>query len=240
MKPKTAWSDSGLGAMGCAGLLAACAAAAVALAPVPSALARGGFIFGFDVGGATVSGERGVDLKDYPTCNGNDACDVRSDTGSGFAFGLHFGYNVLGYGGIELAGFGHGNKDSGKGKWEGSGHGSVVARVCPLQFFRQLDERKYDTSLYVGYTIISYNGYHIKRFGDGRGWRGDGLPFGITGEYYVNESIAVGVDLRFVKPWYNEYIYNLDDDITFTPESEPSTLVFAPMATLTFRVPGSW
>lgn len=202
------------------------------------AFARGGLIIGFDLGGGIVSGDRGVPLLKYQ-CIGM-GCDqddqVRTDSGSGFGFGMRLGYNVLGYGGLEAQVFGHGNKDSGKGKSEGSAHVSMVARVCPLQFVEELKERKYDPSLYFGYGLISFNGYHQKVDGKGRGWSGDALQFGAAFDYDVGRGVSVGLDLKFIKPAYNEYIANWDDDITFEPDGSPSTWVIAPLATITFHM----
>jgi hypothetical protein len=202
-------------------------------------LARGGLNFGFKLGGAMVSGETGLEAGDFDPawggCQFGDEC--YTEQAGGFAFGLRFGYNVLGYGGVDLEFFGHGNTDSGGGKAEGAVYGSILGSVCPLQFFEQLRLRKYDASLYFGYSPVTYMGYHVSHSDhDGRGWSGTDFQFGTTFDYDVGRGVSVGLDLKFLFPQYKTYIYNWDDDITFEPKSTPSTFVFAPLATITFHM----
>ena len=210
-----------------------------------TAMARGaGMIFGIDLGGALVSGETNVTIKDNPAgCpqvwGGRDLCQdlFRSDAGSGFAFALRLGYNFFGYASLETYAMGHFNTDSGGGnKFEGAGHWGFLSRYFFLEHVKTLAHRRYDPYVYFGGGPIGYMGFH-ENFGDKemRGWKGGHILFGLGGEFYVNSHVSFGVDFRFYKPIYKTYIYDWDENEIYHPVSPPSTLVFMPMATVTFH-----
>lgn len=222
------------------------------------AMAKGGLYFGLDLGGAVVSGEENIPMKSsfsYPTaaaCKSADPLfycnDLHRTSGTGgVGVGLRFGYNFFGYGAVELTMLGHGNMDSGGGTTEGSVHAGALARIHPFQFFKQFKQRWWDPNIFFG-GGYSFMGYHLKTYeqngfvwvignkpNEGRGWTGMDLQFGVGSDFYLTDTVSVGLDLRFVKPMYKTYYYNWDENITFQPESTPSTLVFAPMAKLTFH-----
>lgn len=204
-----------------------------------------GMIFGIDLGGAVVTGERGVPLTDFssscsnPTGLVKTVCDdlVRTDAGSGFAFALRLGYNFFGYAALETYLQGHFNTNSGGGNsLEGGAHWGFLGRYFPLEHVKKLANRWYDPFVYFGGGFIGYMGYYEK-YGDKdmRGWKGGHLLFGLGSDFYVNRSVSFGADLRFYKPFYKTYIWDWDDDITFEPESTPSTIVFEPMVNITFH-----
>ncbi len=212
-------------------------------------LARGaGMIFGIDLGGAVVSGKTDIALQKFRFDCSKDSgaaqvCRdmIRTDAGSGFGFGLRLGYNFFGYASAETYLMGHFNTDSGGGnKLEGAAHWGFLGRYFFLQHVPDLARRWYDPYVYFGGGPIGYMGYHesIRWEKKMRGWKGGHVLFGLGGDFYVNDHVSFGLDLRFYKPFYKTYIYDWDDDITFTPKSSPSTLVFMPMATINFHFMG--
>ncbi len=235
----------------------AVAALALLLAGSGEAFARGGLIFGFDLGGATVSGDQNVPLKKtkigiktvYPPsqCQNNPneltlkACkdSIRTDVGSGLAFGLRLGYNFFGYGGLETNVFGYGNMSSGGDKSEGAVHLGLLGRYFPLQHFPELRSRKYDPSIYFGWVFLSFMGYHQEYHpdNDGRGWEASGgTQFGAAFDYDVGKGVSLGIDLKFMMPFYDKHYTSWEDNVYLHPESDPDTLVFAPTATITFHM----
>lgn len=218
-----------------------------------TAQARGGLLFGLDIGGATVSGDQNVFLtspnsKGYsgygecrnPSGMAETVCKdtVRTDAGAGFAFGLRFGYNFFGSGALETNVWGHGNMSSGGDKPEGAAYVSIIGRYFPLQHVKKWQYRKWDPSVYVGWQPLAFMGYHTEHSWDneGRGWyAGNGVQFGLACDYELAPGFSLGLDLRFHKPFYNRFYHSWDDNIKFEADSEPSTLVFAPMLRLTFH-----
>ena len=203
-----------------------------------------------DIGGALVTGDRNIVLEGHPyqqaakcsplvsaeTCAEMISDYARTDVGSGLALGLRLGYNFFGYAALEAVGFGSGNLGSGGGEPEGSVHVSFIGRYFPLQHVDSLANRKLDPSVYIG-GGFSYMGYHLEYdpTNDGRGWFGGEMMFGAALDYFLAPSFSIGVDLRFVMPFYNKYYYSWENDLDFSTESTPTTLIFAPMATFTFH-----
>ncbi len=213
------------------------------------ATARGaGMIFGIDLGGAVVSGETNIPMKGNPArCplrfpqwyGTRDLCDnlFRTDAGSGFGFSLRLGYNFFGYATLETYALAHFNTDSGGGnKLEGAGHWGFLSRYLFLEHVPKLASRWYDPYVYFGGGGIGYMGYY-ENFGDKemRGWKGGHILFGLGSDFYVNDNVSFGLDFKFYRPFYKTYIYDWDDDINFDPVSQPVTLVFMPMTTITFH-----
>ncbi|GEM_PF-4193367 len=214
-----------------------------AAGPQVARASEGGMLFGISLGGAVVSGDQGLDLKGLAVSEADKNSDiykdwVRTDAGSGFAFDLKLGYNILGYGSVETYVCGHLNMDSGGGKFEGAGYWGFLGRVFPFQFVEQLRVTRFDPSLYFGGGFINYMGYHRGDYDPQhktRGWNGTHLMFGAALDYYIHKSVSVGLDLRFILPTWKTFHEDWDDDITFEPASSATTLVFAPMANITFH-----
>ncbi len=220
-----------------------------------SALAKGGMIFGLDLGGAFVSGEQNMKLaptsdlyyNNKPlnaTCQNSTGVTekvckdlLRTDAGSGFAFGFRLGYNFWGYAALETYVHANFNTDSGGGKFEGAAGWGFLGKYFPLEHFAKLKQRWYDPFVYFGGGFITFMGYHEEYDYDHdlRGWKGGHLLFGLGSDFYVHKTVSLGFDLRFMMPMYKTYIYDWDNDITATPSSTPSTLIVSPMATVTFH-----
>lgn len=205
---------------------------------------EGGMIFGISLGGALVSGDQGVKLEPAGSWIESHTTDdqfkdwVRTDAGSGFAFDLKLGYNILGYAAIETYINGHINMDSGGGKFEGAAYWGFLGRYFPFQHFEQLRTTKFDPNVYFGGGFINYNGYHRGDYDPQhktRGWNGTHLLFGAALDYYIHKSVSVGVDLRFILPTWNSFMEDWDNDINYEPASPASSFVFEPMANITFH-----
>jgi len=211
-----------------------------------NAEARGGLYFGFDLGAAKVYGDTDIllDVNLAETnCIVQTSESIRSDIGSGFAAGIRFGYNVMGFGGIEAIVTAHGNKESAGKTWEGAGDVALAARIWPIQFFtlsekpsfQALKSRPYDANLYFGYGLFSIAGYHVTS-STGRGWEGTSLQWGAAFDYFVAKTVSVGLDLKFIKPKYDSFIFKWDPKCAQVLNGHDSILVFAPLATITFHL----
>lgn len=234
--------------------LATLAVALTALAPMAHAN-DGGMIFGISLGGALVSGETGVlmatdkgtvkdqyaayQLNNLAKSNSEIHSDwVKTDAGSGFAFDLKLGYNVLGYGSVETYINGHLNMNSGGGKFEGAAYWGFLGRYFPFQHFDNLKSTAFDPNIYFGGGFINYMGYHRGDYDvehKTRGWSGTHILFGAALDYYLNKSVSVGLDLRFLLPTWDTFFEDWDDSVTPQPKSPVSNFVFQPMANITFH-----
>ncbi len=208
-------------------------------------LARGGLYFGLDLGGATVSGESNISLNAGPdvVIPAGHASQTWTEFGSGLATGIRFGYNVMGYGGVEFNLLAHGNWKSAGGTWEGIGHVGVLARISPIQFMalannpklKALKDRTWDVTLFAGFAPYVVSGYHINA-DVGRGWEGMSVEWGLGAEYYVIPTVSVGADLRFLHTSYDTFLQDWSPREAFPLDSNEKALVVAPMATITFHL----
>ncbi len=220
----------------------------LAFGPTDS-FARGGLYFGIDLGGATVSGESNIALDVGPNVKfeGGSALQHAKQTwtefGSGMAAGLRLGYNVMGYGGLELNLLAHGNWKSAGGTWEGLGHVGVLARISPIQFLtladnpklKALTNRDWDVKVFAGFAPYVVGGYHINA-DVGRGWEGYSVEWGLGAEYYVVPTVSFGMDLRFLHSSFDTYLQDWSPRDAKPLESNEKALVVAPMFTMTFHL----
>lgn len=188
-----------------------------------------GLYFGFGLGYGIVSGDRGVPLKSKSNVTLNISPSdpiyeevVRTDFGDGMSLELRFGY-LIGPVAPEIVMFGHGSFDF----ENGAGYPMLQVRFHPLMLVDELVDSKLDGSVYLG-AGYAIGGYHHEGDDDGKGWEGWVLAFGLGGTYELSPRIHLGLDLKFALPMYSSWIFSRDDDITFEPESTPSTLVVAP------------
>lgn len=196
------------------------------LAPGVEARPKEGGYFALGIGYGAVSGDRGVALEagSRPVPDPDEW--IRTDFGSGLSFDLRFGW-LIGPVAPEISLFGHGSFDA----ENGAALPAFQLRFHPLMLVDSLADSPIDASLFfgVGYAI---GGYHHEGADDGKGWDGLGLTFGLGATYELSEKIHLGLDLKFAMPMYSTWIFDYDDDETYTPESTPSTLVIAPALTL--------
>lgn len=210
-------------------LLSSVCAAAIA-APAAQARPPEGGYFGFGLGYASASGDRGVPLKTggrpLPTnlVQGTDFYkeEVRTDFGSGMSFELRFGW-LIGPIAPEISIFGHGDFDF----ENGAGYPSLNVRFHPLMLIDSMADAKVDGNIYIGAGYV-IGGYQPSVDDDGKGWDGWALSFGFGGSYELSKRVHLGLDVKFAMPMYSSWKYDWDDDINFEPESTPSTLVIAP------------
>lgn len=208
------------------------------------ALARGGLYFGIDLGGAKVNGESNIAL-DAPNVSipAGHAAQTWTDFGSGLATGIRFGYNVMGYGGVEFNLLAHGNWKSAGGTWEGLGHVGVLARLSPIQFMtlaknpklQALKDRTWDVTLFAGFAPYVVGGYHLNA-DVGRGWEGMSVQWGLGAEYYVIPTVSLGADLRFLHTSFDTFLQDWSPREAFPLDTNEKALVIAPMATITFHL----
>jgi len=189
---------------------------------------EGGY-FGFGLGYASASGDRGVPLKSDARLPGDllegTAAykeEVRTDFGSGMSFELRFGW-LIGPIAPEISIFGHGDFNF----EDGAGYPSLNIRFHPLMLIDSMADAKVDGNIYIGAGYV-IGGYQPSVDDDGKGWDGWALSFGFGGSYELSRRVHLGIDVKFAMPMYSSWKYDWDDDINFEPKSTPSTLVIAP------------
>ena len=207
-------------------ILGTVAASAIALAsPGGAAHARppeGGY-FGFGLGYAAASGDRGVQLKgQLPVPESFQDEMVRTDFGSGMSFELRFGW-LVGPIAPEISIFGHGEF----GFEDGAGYPSFQVRFHPMMLVDSMADVPVDANVYIGAGYV-IGGYQPSNDDDGKGWNGWNLSLGVAGSYQLSERVFLGLDLKFALPQYGEWMFDWDDDINFEPTATPSTLIIAP------------
>lgn len=206
------------------------------------AAAKGGFYIGLGLGGAVVSGERGVPLnatsKDgrvtlqIPAGAGNDA--VRTDLADGLATMFRFGYNILGAVAIEAAFVGQLSNFS--DSIEAAGHLCFDAMIHPLgiaELAGAMEETMWDPYVIIGggFTYALYT----TPDGQDKGWKGGTVQTGAGMNMHLLPFFSLGIDLRVTMPLYDTWYFNFDRDESFEPLSTPSTIIFTPQLLGTFH-----
>jgi len=140
---------------------------------------------------------------------------VTTDVGGGIAVNLQIGYNIMGYASLWADLSAHGSFGA-KSDTAGAGTIALMLGFHPLRFVRN-GQFPVDVRLYGGYGFFEILGYHETVFqteATGKSWTGTAIPFGLSGEYRIPESVfAIGLDLRMVRATYDTWIYNFDDDL---------------------------
>jgi hypothetical protein len=223
------------------------ALAASIFASVAPAAAKEGFFLGIGVGGAVVSGSDDVELETVSTsgnailgagCNRNPAC-VTTEYGSGAALLFHLGYNILGMISIELAlsGFANNLGDSDKTEWQAFAQGNALIHPIGILEFAGVVS---GLEMWDPYLIIggggTWGGYVAEIDGDDKGWFGPSLQTGAGLNIHVLSMLSVGVDLRMLFPFYEEWIWNQDDGIRFESKETEKPFIFQPTATITLHI----
>lgn len=129
------------------------------------------------------------------------AQDFLAHTHMGQALDLHAGYNILGYGGLELdataTGWNVTTSDRGGGGFVGG-----VGSFSPFNFFMAHD-RPWDAQLLLGYA------YGL--VGQTEAMNGGVFQWGLRGEYFVTPSVSVGLALRFFHPGFGNFILDYNN-----------------------------
>ena len=226
-------------------------ATVASLVALPASAIPSGVYFTLGIGGATVSGERGVLLKSPSQADDNEgyirglrairtnATDnyserVRSDFGSGFGFQLRLGYTIKGYVSLEAAFSGHGNPGA---QSSGIGHVSFQARYHFVNHITPFDKRAWDVDAFLG-VGYSVGGYHPDPAvdDDAKAWRGWNITTGFAFRYQVGKRVSLGVDAKFVLPQFTTWVANWSKDHITDPEATPSTVVFIPTFEIVFHL----
>lgn len=209
-----------------------------------------GFFLSLNIGYSTHGGEAGVAIpqpnklispsfaswKEKGCLVGTLQCYDRAVTtarGDGLAAALQIGYNILGYASV-WADFAWNGSFGSAADNAGAGTVSLIAAIHPLRFWRP--DAPFDVKLYAGYGFFEILYYYEAEFqneADGKAWTGTAIPFGLSGEWRVPDSVfAIGLDLRFVRGSYDKWIYNNDKDISSDISADPvTTMRFAPRVT---------
>lgn len=186
----------------------------------------GGY-FGFGLGYAITSGDRGVTLRNNPITNlaaGSTAYQdvVRTDFGEGLGFDLRFGW-LFGPVAAEIGLVGHGSFDFANG----AGYPLFSVRFHPLLLVDSLAEFPFDINIFLG-AGYAIGGYHHDIGDDDKGWEGWAMTTGLGLSYDLSANVRLGFDLRFVLPQYRTFLFDWDDDIRFKSEDIPDTLIVLP------------
>lgn len=208
--------------------------AAVLLFALPAS-AKEGFYLGVGVGVGIVSGDDNVALKADSQLPAGYRALVRTDFGSGLGIMFRIGYNILGAVAIEVAGTGTaGNFGD---DIEAQGQVSGVVAIHPLGILALADvvqEDFWDPYLLIG---GGYGwGVYSKPAGEEKGWTASNLTTGLGINAHVLPLLSVGLDVRFLYQFHNDWIYNLDDDITFAPKDAPTSLIVLPTINATLHI----
>ena len=213
-----------------------------------AAHANEGFYIGIGLGGGFVSGEAKVTLEplsedgtisipgeqcthEYSTC-------ARTNDGSGLGTMLRLGYNIRGAVAIEAAFIGHGG-NLGKKNQEGQGHVSFNVVVHPTGIANLANPDRLLTMRWDPYLLLggglSYGGYHAKFDDDTKGWEGTDLQFGAGINFRATPHMVVGFDVRITTIFHGLYLFDWGEDISFTAEDDPTSIVTTPMLTLSYH-----
>jgi len=192
-----------------------------------TAEARPGFYIGSGIGFSTAGGQE-VSVPGYinPT-NANGA--FTTDIAGGLSvLGLRMGYNIMGYGALELSAHGHGHALGDAAEREWAAHVSLGARIYPAWHWRDqlptwMDDL--EPSLFLGWggTWQVYNPL-ASEFSDEVGFRGlGGFRFGLGLEYFVVSFFKVGFDYTLVSAPFDTFIFNASKDQTRDVDNASNT-----------------
>jgi opacity protein-like surface antigen len=224
----------------------------IALTP-SHAEAKRGFYLGLGLGYASVSGDTGIELQNiakdpdanaftYPDADLNEL--VRSDAGSGFAFNIRMGYNILGVVAIEGDFGASGNNISNGNEVEGQAGAFFLVKLFPFQFFEQFDDRFWDPYLFGGGGVY-FMGYHPdahsgEMTNDGRAWwPSAAAKYGIGCDFYLGPFLSLGIDLAFISGFHSTFHIDYDDNITSETRKSGASFAFQPTLKINFHVPGT-
>lgn len=193
-----------------------------------SASARPGFYFDLGFGGTDVDGElvalsRITDLG----VTGLDA--LSTDNGDGIAGFARLGFNLLGYGAIEVEVSANSQNPTGETPATGL-HGQLGARLYPLWFFQgRLPEllQALEPSVFFG-GGLSYQIYRPPAppgfMAVDLGWRKLGtICFGIGVEYFLASFFKVGLEYNLAYAPMDTFIFNFEDGIRSRIEGPANT-----------------
>jgi hypothetical protein len=132
------------------------------------------------------------------------------------ALALRLGYNIMGYGALEIGAHGHGVSlgDSATREW--AAHFSLGTRIYPAWHWRDqlpawMDDL--EPSIFLGWGG-TWQVYPASA-GQEVGWKSlSGFRFGLGAEYYLTSFFKVGLDYMLVTAPYSTFIFNLSEGQT--------------------------
>jgi len=227
------------------------------------AQAKSGFYFGFGVGGALISGDSAIPLKnpdrdpDYdltnPAAGVHTTCkpgtcpktDLRklttTDVGGGVAFDFRLGFNILGFVALEFDVSVSGNNLGDSNKIEGQGGLFGLIKIFPAQPFKEVADRWWDPYVMIGggghFLAYQPDAHPPETMNtDGRGfYPGFALKYGLGCDFYATPFLSLGIDLAFMNSFHSTFIIDNDRDITSETHESAGSFAFQPTAKLTFH-----
>lgn len=227
------------------------------------AQAKSGFYFGLGVGGALISGDSGIPLKNpdrdpdydlqnpgpgiHTTCKPGKCpnTDLRklttTDVGSGVAFDFRLGFNILGFLALEFDASVSGNNLGDSDKIEGQGGLFGLIKIFPAQPFKEVADRWWDpyVMLGAGAHFIAYqpDAHPPETMNtDGRGfYPGFAMKYGLGCDFHTTPFLSLGVDLAFMNTFHSTYIIDNDKGTTSETRDTAGSFVFQPTVKVTFH-----
>jgi len=181
-----------------------------------TAEARPGFYIGSGIGFSTASG----DETPVPGFSMGGGGAFTTDIAGGLSVqALRLGYNIMGYGALELSIHGHGHALGDAAEREWAAHFSLGARLYPAWHWRDqlptwMDDLEPSLLLGWGGTWQVYNPYGQTN-SDEVGFRGlGGFRFGLGLEYFATSFFKIGFDYMLISAPFDTFIFNMSDGIT--------------------------
>ena len=183
-----------------------------------AAQAKPGFYIGSGIGFSTAGGDSVVVPGYRFPADPNGAFTTDIDGGLS-ALALRLGYNVQGYGALELSVHGVGSALGDAAEREWAAHFSLGVRAYPMWHWQEeVPEwaRDFEPSIFLGWggSWQVYNPWG-QTYSDEVGWRGlGGFRFGLGLEYFATSFFKVGLDYMLVSAPYDTFIFNASDNET--------------------------
>jgi len=220
--------------------------------------AKEGFYIGIGIGGGWVFGGENVETETVSTnekayitgCGTQTPKCASTDFGDGMGALFRMGYNILSVAAIEVAVGGTGG-NFGDDNIEGQGGVSFNAVIHPVGIAQLVVNSKaqeagenavlVDWEMWDPYVFIGggfgYGGYTPPLFvdDDEKGWSSTQLQTGLGMNFHLTSFFSAGIDLRWTFNFYDEWIFDWEDNYNFKPIGDPSTVIFTPQAVLTFH-----
>ena len=147
---------------------------------------------------------------------------LTTDTGTGPLVSLRLGYNVLGYGALELALSGSGTNLGDSRQRTGVGHVALLARAYPLWHF--YPELPVEPWLLIG------GGWSIQTQAlvDRIAWDGGALHLGFGASYYPLPWLSLYCELRYVRVFHERFWFDSGSDLIFPVSPSAGTGYWLP------------
>lgn len=179
-----------------------------------------GFYFGLELGKAAYYGEV---LKDtlysqqlLSPEGGSYNYHPTTEFPSSFALGLNLGYNILGYGAVEMWGAITGSDILDDDHNKGSGHFEFNAKYFPTKHFEIFEKYNVEAALFLGFgysvagykEVIEHTKFNIET--QDYAFKAWNSAYGFQINYYLIELVSLNLKFNFINPTYDECITDWD------------------------------